>query len=151
SREEPMANSVQSGKRAHRASVAVVWSAVMACGMCVFATGIAAQTYPSKIIKFVVPLSAGSPIDVIARMVAPPLSSRLKQTIIVENRPGGGTTIGTRAIANAASDGHTLLFTGATHTLGPALVKNLGYDPVKDFAPVAMVGSVPWMLVVTPS
>ena len=110
-----------------------------------------AQTYPSKLIKFVLPLSAGSPIDVIARIVAPALSSQLKQTVIVENRPGGGTTVGTRAVATAAPDGYTLLFASATHTLGPALIKNPGYDPLKDFAPIATVGSGSWVLVVAPS
>jgi tripartite-type tricarboxylate transporter receptor subunit TctC len=110
-----------------------------------------AQTYPSKLIKFVVPLSSGSPVDVIARIVAPALSSRLKQTVIVENRPGGGTTLGTKAVATAPPDGHTLLFASATHTLGPALIKNPGYDPVKDFAPIATAGSGSWVLVVEPS
>ena len=109
-----------------------------------------AQSFPSKVIKFVLPLSAGSPIDVIARIVAPALSSRLKQSVIVENRPGGGTTVGTRAVATAEPDGYTLLFASATHTLGPALIKNPGYDPIKDFAPIATIGSGSWVLVVTP-
>src|SRR5215469_14155307 len=69
----------------------------------------AAETFPSKLIKVVVPLSAGSPIDLIARIIAPALSSRLKQSVIVENRPGGGTTTGTRAVAAAPADGYTLL------------------------------------------
>ena len=91
-----------------------------------------AQTFPSRLIKFVVPLSAGSPVDLIARIVAPALSTQLKQTVIVENRPGGGTTLGTKAVATAAPDGYTLLFASATHSLGPALLKNPGYDPLKD-------------------
>ena len=110
-----------------------------------------AQTYPSKLIKFVVPLSAGSPVDVIARIVAPALSTQLKQTVIVENRPGGGTTLGTKAVATAAPDGYTLLFASATHSLGPALLKNPGYDPLNDFTPIATVGSGSWVLVVSPS
>ena len=110
-----------------------------------------AQTFPSKLIKFVVPLSAGSPVDLIARIVAPALSTQLKQTVIVENRPGGGTTLGTKAVATAAPDGYTLLFASATHSLGPALLKNPGYDPLKDFAPIATVGSGSWVLVVSPS
>jgi tripartite-type tricarboxylate transporter receptor subunit TctC len=123
-----------------------------ALGVSLVAVGASsAQTYPSKLIKFVVPLSAGSPVDVIARIVAPALSSRLKQTVIVENRPGGGTTLGTKAVAAAAPDGYTLLFASATHTLGPALIKNPGYDPVKDFAPIATVGSGSWVLVVESS
>jgi tripartite-type tricarboxylate transporter receptor subunit TctC len=110
-----------------------------------------AQTFPSKLIKFVVPLSAGSPVDLIARIVAPALSTQLKQTVIVENRPGGGTTLGTKAVATAAPDGYTLLFASATHSLGPALLKNPGYDPLKDFAPIATVGSGSWVWVVSPS
>ena len=128
--------------------------AVLACaalGMSLIASGASyAQSFPSKVIKFVLPLSAGSPIDVIARIVAPALSSRLKQSVIVENRPGGGTTVGTRAAATAEPDGYTLLFASATHTLGPALIKNPGYDPIKDFAPIATIGSGSWVLVVTP-
>ena len=130
----------------------VVLRAVAAVGVCVVVAGTAwAQAYPSKVIKFVLPLSAGSPIDVIARIVAPALSSQLKQTVIVENRPGGGTTVGTRAVATAAPDGYTLLFASATHTLSPALIKNAGYDPLKDFAPIVTVGSGSWVLVVAPS
>ena len=131
---------------------ASVLRAFAAVGVSLVAAGASsAQTYPSKLIKFVVPLSSGSPVDVIARIVAPALSSRLKQTVIVENRPGGGTTLGTKAVATAPPDGHTLLFASATHTLGPALIKNPGYDPVKDFAPIATVGSGSWVLVVEPS
>jgi tripartite-type tricarboxylate transporter receptor subunit TctC len=110
-----------------------------------------AQPYPSKVIKVVLPLSAGSPIDVIARIVAPALSSRLAQTVIVENRPGGGTTIGIKAVAGAAPDGYALLFAAATLTLGPALIKDPGFDPIKDFTPIAMVGSGSWALVIPPS
>ena len=128
--------------------------AVLACaalGMSLIASGASyAQSFPSKVIKFVLPLSAGSPIDVIARIVAPALSSRLKQSVIVENWPGGGTTVGTRAVATAEPDGYTLLFASATHTLGPALIRNPGYDPIKDFAPIATIGSGSWVLVVTP-
>jgi tripartite-type tricarboxylate transporter receptor subunit TctC len=147
-----MAISMLRWKHIRDALRSIAPAAVVAVGACLIAVGPShAQTYPSKVIKFVLPLSAGSPIDGIARIVAPPLSSRLKQPVIVENRPGGGTTIGTKAVATAAPDGYTLLFASATHTLGPALIKNLAYDPVKDFAPIAMVGSGSWVLVVTPS
>src|SRR3954463_14502154 len=139
-------------RHASNALGGIVLPVVVAVGLSLVAVGVSsAQTYPSKLIKFVVPLSAGSPIDVIARVVAPALSSRLKQTVIVENRPGGGTTLGTKAVATAAPDGYTLLFASATHSLGPALLKNPGYDPLKDFAPIATVGSGSWVLVVSPS
>src|SRR4029077_17463812 len=130
-------------------SIAVLALAALGTSLIASSTSYA-QNFPSKVIKFVLPLSAGSPIDVIARIVAPALSSRLKQSVIVENRPGGGTTVGTRAVATAEPDGYTLLFASATHTLGPALIKNPGYDPVKDFAPIATIGSGSWVLVVTP-
>ena len=130
-------------------SIAVLAFAALGTSLIASSTSYA-QRFPSKVIKFVLPLSAGSPIDVIARIVAPALSSRLKQSVIVENRPGGGTTVGTRAAATAEPDGYTLLFASATHTLGPALIKNPGYDPIKDFAPIATIGSGSWVLVVTP-
>jgi tripartite-type tricarboxylate transporter receptor subunit TctC len=109
------------------------------------------QTYPSKVIKLVVPLTPGSPIDVLARLTEPQLSSRVGQTIVVENRPGGGGTIASKAVATAAPDGYTVLFTGAIHTLAPVLFKSLDYDPVKDFTPIATVGLGSWVLVVAPS
>ena len=109
------------------------------------------QTYPSRLIKLVVPLAAGGPADVMARLIAPALSARLGQTVIVENRAGGGGMIGTREVAHAAPDGYTLLFAGANHTLGPALSRNLGYDPIKDFTPIATVGSGSFVLILTPS
>ena len=130
-------------------SIAVLALAALGTSLIASSTSYA-QNFPSKVIKFVLPLSAGSPIDVIARIVAPALSSRLKQSVIVENRPGGGTTVGTRAVATAEPDGYTLLFASATHTLGPALIRNPGYDPIKDFAPIATIGSGSWVLVVTP-
>jgi tripartite-type tricarboxylate transporter receptor subunit TctC len=110
-----------------------------------------AQSYPNKVIKLVLPLPAGGPMDAIARSIVPALSAQLKQPIIVENRPGGGATIGAKAVATAPPDGYTLLFASATHTLGPALLKNPGYDPIKDFTPIAMVGTGSWVLVVEPS
>jgi tripartite-type tricarboxylate transporter receptor subunit TctC len=125
---------------------------VAVVGVNLLAAGVScAQTYPSKAIKLVLPLSGGSAIDVVARMMAPALSTRLNQTVIVENRPGGGTTVGTRTVATAAPDGYTLLFASVAHTLGPALFKNLGYDPVQDFTAIATVGSGSWVLVIAPS
>ena len=147
-----MAISIPKWTQVRNALSSIALASVGAGAACLIAAGTSyAQTYPNKVIKLVLPLSAGSPIDVIARIVAPALSSHLQQTVIVENRPGGGTTVGTRAVATAAPDGYTLLFASATHTLGPALIKNLGYDPIKDFAPVARVGSGSWVLVVAPS
>jgi tripartite-type tricarboxylate transporter receptor subunit TctC len=131
---------------------AMVLLAFVAAGLSLIAAGTSfAQAYPSNLIKLVVPLAAGGAPDVIARLTAPELSSRLGQTVIVENRAGGGSTIGTKAVAKAAPDGYTLLFVGVNHTLGPALTKSLEYDPVNDFAPIGTVGSGSWVLVVAPS
>jgi tripartite-type tricarboxylate transporter receptor subunit TctC len=102
--------------------------------------GAGAQSYPIRPIKLIVPFPAGGPPDTIARLVADRMSSRLGQTVVIDNRPGGGATVGTRAAANAEPDGYTLLFASTTSlSIGPALFKNLDYDPVKSFAPVAAV------------
>jgi tripartite-type tricarboxylate transporter receptor subunit TctC len=99
-----------------------------------------AQSYPTRPIKLIVPFPAGGPPDTIARLVGNDMSSRLGQTVVIDNRPGGGATIGTRAVAHAEPDGHTLLFASTTSlSIGPVLFKNLDYDPINSFAPVASV------------
>ncbi len=99
-----------------------------------------AQTYPNRPIKLIVPFPAGGPPDTIARLVANDISARLGQTVVVDNRAGGGATVGTRAAALSAPDGYTLLYGSTTSlSIGPAVFKNLDYDPVKSFAPVASV------------
>jgi tripartite-type tricarboxylate transporter receptor subunit TctC len=130
---------------------AAALSGVAIAALTFMAAASAAHDYPSKPVKFIVPLAAAGPPDVMARLSAPALSARIGQPVIVENRPGGGGTIGTREVARAAPDGYTLLFAGANHTLGPALIKNLGYDPIADFAPIATFGSGSFILVVSPS
>jgi len=119
----------------------------LACGL----DAASAQPYPSRPIKLVVPFPPGGPVDVMGRLVAQELSQRLG-TVVVDNRPGAGGTIGSRSAAAAAPDGYTLLF-GSSTTLaaGPALYENLGYDPIKSFAPIAMISSVPFALVVAPA
>jgi tripartite-type tricarboxylate transporter receptor subunit TctC len=115
---------------------------VAAAAVCVslLPIGAVAQPYPVRPIKLIVPFPAGGPPDTIARLVADRMSSRLGQTVVIDNRPGGGATVGTRAAANAEPDGYTLLFASTTSlSIGPALFKNLDYDPVKSFAPVAAV------------
>jgi tripartite-type tricarboxylate transporter receptor subunit TctC len=100
----------------------------------------AAQSYPNRPIKLIVPFPAGGPPDTIARLVGNDIAARLGQNVVIDNRPGGGATIGTRAAANAEPDGYTLLYGSTTSlSIGPALFKNLDYDPVKSFAPVAPV------------
>jgi tripartite-type tricarboxylate transporter receptor subunit TctC len=109
-----------------------------------------AQVYPSRQIEIVVPFVAGGTTDNIARILAQRFSDAWQHTVIVSNRPGGGATIGTAAVAKAAPDGHTLLITTIALVTTPALQK-LPYDAAKDFAPVAELASIPLVLVVHPS
>jgi tripartite-type tricarboxylate transporter receptor subunit TctC len=112
-----------------------------------FATQASAQ-WPDRPIKLIVPFSAGSSSDTIARIVAAKMGERLGQQVVVENRVGGSTVIGTDAVAKAAPDGYTLgLANTTTHAASAALVPNLPFDPVKDFIPIAMIGSSPFVLI----
>ncbi len=111
-----------------------------------------ADAWPKdKIIRAVVPFSAGSTIDIIGRVVMDGLAQRLGQTIVVENRGGAGGTIGTAAIANADPDGYTLLINASAHSAAPAAYPKLTYDPAKDFAGVAMFGVVPNLMAISPA
>ena len=112
---------------------------------------VSAQTYPTKPIKLIVPFGAGGPVDVMGRLVALKISASVGATI-VENRPGQGGTMGARGVAMAEPDGHTLMVaTSTTMGVSANLYKNLDFDPVKNFAPVALISSVPFVLVVRPS
>jgi tripartite-type tricarboxylate transporter receptor subunit TctC len=110
-----------------------------------------AQTYPNKPIKLIVPFGAGGPVDVMGRLVAQKLSASVG-AIVVENRPGQGGTLGARAVAMAEPDGYTLMVaTSTTMGVSANLYKNLDFDPVRSFAPIALISSVPTVLVVRPS
>ena len=108
------------------------------------------QTYPTRPIKLILPFTAGSPNDVMARLLVQHLAPRLGQPLVVENKPGGGTAIGTKAVASAEPDGYTLLFVSSALVIDPAM-KRVAYDPLKDFAPVAMVNTTAWLIVVSPT
>lgn len=127
------------------------------CGMSVLAlcaatvTDVSAQTFPSKPIRMVVPFAPGGATDTFSRALAAELTQSLGQQVIVENRPGAGTTIGADIVAKAPPDGHTLLFTDlSTHTITASLYAKLPYDPLR-FAAVAAANSSPLLLVVHPS
>jgi tripartite-type tricarboxylate transporter receptor subunit TctC len=110
----------------------------------------AAQPYPSRPIKIIVSFPAGGPIDVMARLIGQQLSSSFGQ-VVVENRPGGSGTLGLKGVAGAAPDGYTLLISGPMQlSVVPTLSKSLDIDPTKVLAPVALVSSVPFVLVVAP-
>ena len=111
----------------------------------------AAQNYPARVIKLVVPYTPGSPNDVMARLLTQHLGPRLGQPIVIDNKPGGGTTIGTKAAAMAEPDGYTLLFVSSSIALDRAMKKKVDYDPLKDFAPVATVNTTYWLLAVSPT
>src|ERR1700754_2411871 len=133
---------------------ALALAAIAAC----FLTGLPAQAqdriaqdrYPSRPIKLLVPFPAGGPVDVMGRLVAQHLSTTLGQQMIVENRPGAGSTIAGKAITTAEPDGYTLLVgSAATYAIGPTLYPNAGYDP-NTFTPVAFVSSVPYVMITRP-
>jgi tripartite-type tricarboxylate transporter receptor subunit TctC len=110
-----------------------------------------AQSYPSRPIRMITPFTPGSPVDVAARLLAQYLGANLGQNVIVDNRPGAGTTLGMKAAALADPDGYTLLYQSSSLVVAPAMYKNLDYDPLKAFAPVANVASSHWVTVVPPS
>jgi len=112
----------------------------------------AQELYPSRTIKLVVPFASGTTTDTVARIVASHLSDALKQPVIVENRAGASGAIGAEFVAKSAPDGYTFLYTtNTTQVSNPYLMKNLRYDPAKDFRPVSHIGSVPFILAVNPS
>jgi tripartite-type tricarboxylate transporter receptor subunit TctC len=114
-------------------------------------TGAHAQAYPAKVIRMVVPFAPGGNTDIIARFIVPKMSEDLGQQIIIDNRGGASSTIGSDIAAKAPPDGYTLLMVSSAHVINPAVIKKLPYDSVKDFAPVTLVADVPNALVVHPS
>lgn len=107
--------------------------------------------YPSKPVRMIVPSSAGGGTDIIARIVAPRLSERLGQQVIIDNRPGAGTMIGTELAAKAPGDGYTILMGLSTLATNPVIYKKVSYNALTDFAPITLVFSAPNILVVHPS
>src|SRR5712671_5998057 len=111
-----------------------------------------AQDYPSRPVTIVLPYTAGGAVEAVARLLGERLAQRLGRPFVIENRPGAGTGIAASYVAHAAPDGHTLLLaTSTTMAINVGVYRNLGYDPVKDFAPVALVAGVCFVLVVNPS
>ncbi len=127
------------------------WAALLAA--CVaLSGGASAHDYPNRPVKIVVPYAAGGGTDALTRFITRGLEPRLGQPVIVENRSGSGTTIGGLAVARSEPDGYTLIMgTSSTFALAPGIYKKLAYDPVKDFQPIMLVATVPFVLVVHPS
>lgn len=111
----------------------------------------AQERFPAKTVRIVVPFVAGSQVDIVAREIQRRVQETWGQPVVVENRPGAGGTVGSRSVASADPDGHTLLFTSASHAINPTLYKKLPYDTLKDFRGVTFGTSVPNVLVVAPS
>jgi tripartite-type tricarboxylate transporter receptor subunit TctC len=112
----------------------------------------AAQQYPSKPIRLMVPFPPGGSTDIVARIVAQKLGTQLGQPLVIENRGGAGGTLGTAVVAKAPADGYTLVVgTTSTHVVAPSVYQKLEYDPVRDFAPVSLMAVTPYLLVVHPS
>ncbi|HUI97975.1 MAG TPA: tripartite tricarboxylate transporter substrate binding protein [Xanthobacteraceae bacterium] len=110
-----------------------------------------AEPFPTRTIRLIVPYPAGGALDVMGRLAAQSLSASIGQQVIVDNRPGAGSTLAGRDVARAEPDGYTLLLgSAATLAIGPALFKDVGYDPATSFAPVAFVSSVPYVMIAGP-
>jgi len=116
----------------------------------IFAAMANAQPFPSKPIKIIVPFPAGGTVDFFARVISTKLSEALGQSVLVENRAGAGGNIAAEAVAKAAPDGYTLLMGSEIIAINTSLYSKIGYDPVKDLAPITLVGTVPNILIVHP-
>ncbi len=130
----------------------ILRATLAACALAIGATAALAQAYPNAPVTLVVPFAAGSGTDSVARAVASGLAARLKQPVVVDNKPGANAQVAAQFVAKAKPDGYTLFMTTNTsHSANPALYKNLKYDPIKDFTPVARVGELPFALAVHPA
>jgi tripartite-type tricarboxylate transporter receptor subunit TctC len=125
--------------------------AVLAAAALIAAAPALAQPYPSKPVKLIVPFAPGGATDIIARAVAQKLSDRVGQAVVVENKPGAGTTIGNAEVAKSKPDGYTLLFAPTPFVISQVVYPTLPYDPAKDFAPVSLLATSPFILVTNPS
>ena len=110
-----------------------------------------AQSYPTRAVHLIVPFPAGGPSDILARLIAQALSARLGQPFVIENRVGANGNIGTQAVINAPPDGHTLLFAAAPNAINAALYDNLGFDLLREIAPVGSIARGALVMLVTPS
>src|SRR5688572_19724527 len=128
------------------ASSAALWAALF-----FYCCGAAAQPYPSRPIRLIVPFAAGGPNDILARLVSPRIAE-WGQAVVIENRGGAAGTIGMEALSKLPADGYALGMGGSSNlAVAPSLYEKLGYDPLKDFTPVINVAAVPYALAINPS
>jgi len=111
----------------------------------------AAQSYPSKPVRFILPFPPGGPTDILGRIIGQRLAVQLNQPVVPENRPGAGGNVGTEFGAKQPADGYAIVLASPSLSISPGLYKKLGYDPVKDFAPITLVAQIPNVLLVHPS
>jgi tripartite-type tricarboxylate transporter receptor subunit TctC len=123
---------------------------LIALALALAASAACAQSYPTKAVRLIVPFLAGGSTDIVGRTVGQKLSEMWGQPVVVDNRPGGGTTIGTEVVARSAPDGYTLLVTPAPFTINPSLLPKLPYDTLNDFAPITLINTTPLVMVVHP-
>jgi tripartite-type tricarboxylate transporter receptor subunit TctC len=126
-------------------------AAVLTGLVCLSPPARAQDHYPSRLITIIAPITAGTTIDILARLYADKLSKRFGQQVVVVNRPGAGGLIAAQAVASSPPDGYTLIFVNSGHTILGALNKNLPFDPVRDFAGVSLVGEAPTIVTVPPA
>src|SRR4051812_28019697 len=124
---------------------------LLALGLCAFATQAAAQTYPNRPVKIIVPFAAGGPADNYARLIAQRLQESLGQAFVVDDRPGGGSVIGTDIVAKAPPDGYTLLLMSNAHTVNETLLANKPFALTRDFVGIAPINYSDLVLVAHPS
>ncbi len=131
-------------------SIKKAFSVLLAAAACGAAANVHADGYPSKMIRIVVPWSAGTGTDLNARVIGQQITAATGQTVVIDNRPGAGGMVGTAEVARAPADGYTVLATSNAHVANLFLVKNLPYDPLKDFIPVSGTRKLPSLIVARP-
>lgn len=122
----------------------------IACSALALAAPAWAQTWPTKTVRVIVPYAPGSATDIVPRTVFEQVAAQVGHTILIDNRPGGGTTVGTSAVAKSDPDGHTILVHSNALVTTPAIQANIPYDPVRDFSAITPLGNVPLVLVISP-
>lgn len=110
----------------------------------------AAQGYPDRVIRMIVPYPPGGSIDILGRIIAQKLTGSFGHNVVVENRPGAAGTIGSQAVAKSAPDGYTILMTASVHVISPYILKSAGYDPIGDFTPITEIAAGPLIVVANP-
>jgi tripartite-type tricarboxylate transporter receptor subunit TctC len=127
----------------------IVLSCVLSIGAMPLSEALAQAAFPTKSIRFIVPVTTGGPSDIVARLLSEKLAATLGKPVIVDNRPGASNTVGAALVAKAEPDGHTLLMAAANMATIQVLIQDLPFDPVKDFAAVSMTHLTPYVIVVS--